>query len=252
VWLQLSEVDVELGGRTVVRGASASVAAGELVVIVGPNGAGKTTLLRVLLGLLPMDSGEIRWNGRVVEEPGAYFVPPRSAYTPQVPRLFSESLRDNLSLGRNPDSRAVERALRAAVLENDVAALERGLDTLVGPRGVKLSGGQVQRAAAARMFLANAELLVLDELSSALDAETEAELWRRLFERGRDVTCLVVSHRPAALRHADQVLVLGGGRLVEVRRASAAAALNVDLPLLPAFGAGQPDGGVDVGVGLEG
>ena len=225
---------------------------GSFTVVTGRIGSGKSTLLQVLLGLLPLDHGEILWNGEPVEEPSRFFVPPRSAYTPQVPRLFSESLRDNLSLGRNPDTRAVERALRAAVLENDVAALERGLDTLVGPRGVKLSGGQVQRAAAARMFLANAELLVLDELSSALDAETEAELWRRLFERGRDVTCLVVSHRPAALRHADQVLVLGGGRLVEVRRASAAAALNVDLPLLPAFGAGQPDGGVDVGVGLEG
>jgi ATP-binding cassette subfamily B protein len=100
------------------------------------------------------------------------------------------------------------------VLEPDLAALERRLDTLVGPRGVKLSGGQVQRTAAARMFVRDAELLIFDDLSSALDAETEAELWSRLFARGRDATCLVVSHRPAALRRADQVLLMDAGRVV--------------------------------------
>jgi ATP-binding cassette, subfamily B, bacterial len=130
-----------------------------------------------------------------------------------VPRLFSESLRENILLGRPDEPVALEAAIHAAVLEPDVAALQRGLDTLVGPRGVKLSGGQVQRAAAARMFVGDAELLVFDDLSSALDAETEAELWARLFARGRDVTCLVVSHRPAALQRADQVLVMDAGRL---------------------------------------
>jgi ABC-type multidrug transport system fused ATPase/permease subunit len=92
--------------------------------------------------------------------------------------------------------------------------MENGLDTLIGPRGVKLSGGQVQRAAAARMFIRGAELLVFDDLSSALDAETEGQLWSRLFARHRDVTCLVVSHRPLALRRADQILLIDGGRLV--------------------------------------
>jgi ATP-binding cassette subfamily B protein len=187
---------------------------GSFTVVTGRIGAGKTTLLHVLLGLLPRDAGEIRWNGRPVDDPGSFFVPPRSAYTPQVPRLFSETLRENLLLGLPDDRAALEAAMHAAVLEPDLTALERGLDTLVGPRGVKLSGGQVQRAAAARMFVRDAELLVFDDLSSALDAETEAELWARLFARGRDLTCLVVSHRPAALRRADQVLLMDGGRLV--------------------------------------
>ena len=178
------------------------------------SAAGKTTLLHALLGLLPRDAGEVRWNGRPVDDPGAFFVPPRSAYTPQVPRLFSETLRENLLLGWPDDPAALDRAVRAAVLEPDLAALERGLDTLVGPRGVKLSGGQIQRTAAARMFVRDAELLVFDDLSSALDAETEAELWRRLFARGRDATCLVVSHRPAALRRADQVLLMEAGQIV--------------------------------------
>jgi ATP-binding cassette subfamily B protein len=187
---------------------------GSFTVITGRIGAGKTTLLQVLLGLLSRDGGEIRWNGRLVDDPGAFFVPPRSAYIPQLPRLFSETLRDNLLLGLRDDPAALDRAIHAAVLESDLAALENGLDTLVGPRGVKLSGGQVQRAAAARMFVRDAELLVFDDLSSALDVETEAELWTRLFDRGRDVTCLVVSHRPTALRRADQVLLMDSGRLV--------------------------------------
>ena len=199
-----------------VRGivdVSFSVQRGSFTVITGRIGAGKTTLLRVLLGLAPRDCGEIRWNGEIVDDPVSFFVPPRSAYTPQIPRLFSETLRENLLLGRPDDSSALNAAIHAAVMEPDVAEFERGLDTLVGPRGVKLSGGQVQRAAAARMFVRNAELLVFDDLSSALDVETEAELWSRLFERGGDVTCLVVSHRPVALRRADQILVMDAGRL---------------------------------------
>jgi ATP-binding cassette subfamily B protein len=201
------------GGSGIVD-VSFTLERGSFSVITGRVGAGKTTLLNALLGLLPCAAGEVRWNGRLVEDPATFFVPPRSAYTPQVPRLFSETLRENLLLGRSEHPLAVDRAVHAAVLEEDARALERGLDTLVGPRGVKLSGGQVQRAAAARMFIREAELLVLDDLSSALDADTEAELWARLFSRGRDVTYLVVSHRPAALSRADQVLLMHGGRLV--------------------------------------
>jgi ATP-binding cassette subfamily B protein len=193
-----------------IAGVSLELRRGSFTVVTGRIGSGKTTLLQALLGLLPLDAGEIRWNGRRVEDPGSFFVPPRCAYTPQVPRLFSETLRENLLLGL--DAR-LDEAVHAAVLERDVAALARGLETPVGPRGVKLSGGQVQRAAAARMFVRDAELLVLDDLSSALDAETEAELWARLFARGAGVTCLVVSHRPAALRRADQVVLLEAGRV---------------------------------------
>src|SRR5690606_1412095 len=114
---------------------------------------------RTLLGLLPPDGGEVRWNGAPVADPMTFFLPPRSAYTPQVPRLFSEPLRANILMGLPEDEADLARALRAAVLEPDVAALEAGLDTLVGPRGVRLSGGQVQRAAAARMLVRDAELL---------------------------------------------------------------------------------------------
>jgi ATP-binding cassette, subfamily B, bacterial len=195
-----------------------TLARGSFTVITGPIGSGKTTLLRALLGLLPAQAGEVYWNGRLVTNPATFFAPPQAAYTPQVPRLFSQSLRDNILLGLPETEVDLAQALRAAVLEGDITTLENGLETIVGPRGVRLSGGQVQRTAAARMFVRRPQLLVFDDLSSALDVETEQTLWERLFagldENGERPTCLVVSHRQPALRRADQVVVLGNGRRV--------------------------------------
>ncbi len=185
-------------------------------MVTGRVGAGKTTLLRLLMGLLPREAGEIQWNGTLVADPASFFVPPRCAYVPQVPRLFSDSLRDNILLGLSAEA-LLPDAVNAAVLDADLAQFERGLDTMIGSRGVRLSGGQLQRAAAARAFVRRAELLVVDDLSSALDVETEHELWKRLLnaaeESRRRPTILAVSHRRAALRRADQVIVLKDGRV---------------------------------------
>jgi ATP-binding cassette, subfamily B, bacterial len=193
---------------------------GSFTVITGQIGAGKSTLLRALLGLLPRQSGEIYWNGRLVSDPAAFFRPPRCAYTAQVPRLFSDTLRDNILLGLPEDQVDLTGAVRLSVLDEDVSGFEKGLDTLVGPKGIRLSGGQVQRAAAARMFVRAPELMVFDDLSSALDVETEQKMWERFDQRqgsGRDrLTCLVVSHRRLVLRRADQILVMKDGR-VEAR-----------------------------------
>ncbi|HEX9018266.1 MAG TPA: ABC transporter ATP-binding protein [Anaerolineaceae bacterium] len=200
-----------------ISSANLSLRRGTLTVITGRVGSGKTTLLRVLMGLLPKESGEIYWNDSVVQDPGAFFVPPRSAYTPQVPRLFSSTVRNNILLGLNRTDRDILQAARLAVLENDLEGLENGLDTMVGPRGVKLSGGQAQRTAATRMLVRQPELLVFDDLSSALDVETERLLWERLFDRrsdgGAGTTCLVVSHRRPVLRRADQIIVMKNGRV---------------------------------------
>jgi ATP-binding cassette subfamily B protein len=185
---------------------------GECVVITGRIGSGKTTLLRVLLGLLPAETGTLTWNGRGVIDPASFMTPPRTAYTPQVPRLFSETLRDNILLGLPEERVNLQGALHTAVLESDIAGLDQGLATRIGPRGVKLSGGQAQRTAAARMLVRDPELLVFDDLSSALDVETERVLWQRIVERA-EVTSLVVSHRRAVLRRADHIIVLADGKL---------------------------------------
>ena len=187
---------------------------GTLTVITGRIGSGKTTLLRALLGLLPLDGGEVRWNGATVDDPALFFVPPRSAYVPQLPRLFSGSLRENILLGRDSDPAAIVAAIYASVLERDLAVLPEGLETRIGSRGVRLSGGQVQRAAAARALVRPAELLVVDDLSSALDVDTERALWERLIdEPATRRTILAVSHRRPALRRADHIVVLKDGRV---------------------------------------
>lgn len=195
-----------------IEDVSFRIERGAFTVITGRMGSGKTTLLRTLLGLLPRDGGTIRWNGDVIEDPGSMLVPPRCAYTAQVPRLFSETLRDNILLGLSEDRVDLGTAIRDAVFEADLKDLEKGLDTRVGSRGVKLSGGQIQRAAAARMYVRKPQLYVFDDLSSALDVETERALWARLFER-EGTTCLAVSHRRVALRRAHHIVVLKDGRV---------------------------------------
>ena len=200
------------GSPNGIREIDLELPRGTLTVITGRIGSGKTTLLRTLLGLLPLADGEIRWNERRVRDAGSFFVPPRAAYTSQTPRLFSNSLRENILLGLKKGDADIEQALYLAVMEHDLVEMEKGLDTRVGPRGVRLSGGQIQRTAAARMLIRPAELYVFDDLFSALDVETERLLWERLFARP-GATYLVVSHRRPVLSRADQIIVLKDGRI---------------------------------------
>jgi ATP-binding cassette subfamily B protein len=199
-------------GRGIDR-ISLSLTRGALTVVTGRVGSGKTTLLRVILGLLPRESGRVAWNGRPVHDLASFMVPPRVAYTPQIPRLFSDSLRENILLGVPETDHVLERALRLAILDRDLPQLESGLETMVGPRGTRLSGGQVQRTAAARMLVRGSDFLVVDDLSSALDVDTEQALWDGLLAQ-ESFTVLAVSHRRGLLRRADQVIVLAEGKVV--------------------------------------
>lgn len=185
---------------------------GQFLVITGRIGSGKSTLVRTLLGLLPKQQGEILWNGEKVD-PATFLMPPRAAYTPQVPRLFSDTLRENIIQGKQGNTdQAMEKAIRLAVLDKDIQQLDQGLETSVGPRGVMLSGGQIQRSATARMLMTEADLFIFDDLSSALDVETEQQVWEGLFQE-KQVTCIAVSHRKAALTKADHIIVMKDGRI---------------------------------------
>lgn len=211
--LDVADLHVHLDDTDQVCGIDLEIVRGQLVVLTGPVGAGKSVLLRALLGLVPRAGGAIAWNGDSIGDPSAVLVPPRVAYVPQVPRLFSETLADTVLLGLDPSG--LDVALALACLDDDLADLPDGLLTMVGPKGVRLSGGQVQRAAAARAFVRQPELLVIDDLSSALDVATESRLWDGLFAAADgNLTVLAVSHRPRVLERADQVVRLDAGRRV--------------------------------------
>ena len=204
-----------------IENISFQIPQGSFTVITGRIGCGKTTLLRVLQGLLPKQRGTITWNGQAIEQPADFFVPPRTAYTPQAPRLLSASLKENLLLGLAENEALLADAIYRAVLEEDIAGMAHGLETEIGTHGVRLSGGQAQRSAAARMFVRQPQLIIVDDLSSALDVNTERLLWQRLFDlthadHAKRPTCLVVSHRRAALRRADQIIILKDGKIEDI------------------------------------
>jgi len=219
--LEVVDLSFHYPGTTAgIDGVNLKVGDGEFVVVTGRIGSGKTTLLRTALGLLPASRGTVLWNGEPVEEVSEFMVPPRAAYTPQVPRLFSMSLLENLVLGDDVDDEFVDESVYIATMTRDIDMMPDGLETMIGPRGVRLSGGQVQRSASARMFTRRPQLLVLDDVSSALDVETEKLLWERLFTARSGVATLVVSHRQPAMVRADQIIVMEDGRVVATGTAS--------------------------------
>ncbi|WP_310962323.1 ABC transporter ATP-binding protein [Nocardioides terrisoli] len=195
-------------GTIGVDGVDLVVRRGELVLLVGAVGSGKSSLLGALAGLVS-SRGEISWNGRLVTDPQVALRPGRVAHVAQVPRVLSGTFAGNVGLD-HPD-RAVLPALTAARMARDVDDAG-GPDALVGHRGVRLSGGQVQRLALARALACDAELLLADDVSSALDAATEIELWAAL--RERRATVVGATSKAAALEQADRVVVLHGGRVV--------------------------------------
>lgn len=195
-----------------VRGIDLTIERGSFTVLTGEVGSGKSTLLRALLGLAHQAevTGTVEWNGRLLTDRAAFLVPPNAAFLPQVPQLISDSVGDNIGLGPVDEFQLV-RSLELAAVSADIADMPSGIGTMIGPRGLRLSGGQRQRVATARALVHAPELVVLDDLSSALDVETELQLWHNLAAAG--MTVLAVSHRAVAFERADRVVRLVAGRL---------------------------------------
>lgn len=202
----------------VLDNVSLQIQAGEKVALVGASGGGKTTLVQVVLGLYAPQSGCVYFNNVPVTEIGMDIVREHVVTVLQHPALFNDTLRMNLSLGRELSDDELWQALEIAQLTETVKNLENGLETLLGQRGVRLSGGQRQRVAVARMILAKPKIVILDEATSALDTETESKLHHALNEFLKDKTTLIIAHRLSAVKQADRVFVFDQGRIIEEGR----------------------------------
>ena len=205
--------------QPVFRRVSLAVAPGEVVALVGPSGAGKSTVLSLLFRFYDVDAGSVTFEGVDVRKLPLAELRRSLAMVAQEPVLFAGTLRANIAYARdNVSDAAVERAARDANAHQFISQFPEGYDTLVGERGVKLSGGQKQRIAIARALIADPRVLILDEATSNLDAESESLVQQALARLMKGRTTLVVAHRLSTVRDADRILVVDGGEIVEQGR----------------------------------
>ena len=202
-------------GVDVLNGINLTINPGEKIALVGASGGGKSTLVQVLIGLYPARQGMVYYDGAPVTQIGLSVVREHVATVLQHPALFNDTVRTNLTLGRDCADANLWQALEIAQLRGTVAAMHNGLDTIVGRQGVRLSGGQRQRLAIARMILSDPRVVILDEATSALDAETEYQLHTALSEFLQGRTTLIVAHRLSAIKQANHVYVFEAGTISE-------------------------------------
>ncbi|GBO89808.1 ABC transporter ATP-binding protein [Marinobacter salsuginis] len=215
VGLALRNIHFAYGEEEVLRGINLELAPGEKVALVGASGGGKSTLIQVILGMYTPQQGEVLIDGVPVQRIGLPCLREHVATVLQHPALFNDTVRQNLTLGREKPDAELWEALRIAQLDATVAAMHDQLDTVIGRQGVRLSGGQRQRLAIARMILSDPSVVILDEATSALDAETEFQLHRDLEAFLKQRTTLIIAHRLSAVKQADRACVFEDGRIIE-------------------------------------
>jgi ABC-type transport system involved in Fe-S cluster assembly fused permease/ATPase subunit len=213
--------------RIVLKGVSFTVPAGKTVAVVGPSGAGKSTISRILYRFYDIQSGSVTIDGQDIRDVTQASLRQCIGIVPQDTVLFNDTVRYNIAYGRIGASEAeIAEAARHAQIEKFIVELPQGYESMVGERGLKLSGGEKQRVAIARTILKNPPILMLDEATSALDTGTEREIQGALADVSRGRTTLVIAHRLSTVIDADEILVLDHGQIIERGRHSQLLALN--------------------------
>ena len=215
VSLTLRDIHFRYGDEPVLRGINLHLSPGEKVAVVGASGGGKSTLVQVILGMYTPQQGQVLINGVPVQRIGLPCLREHVATVLQHPALFNDTVRQNLTLGRDKPDESLWRALAIAQLDDTIAAMPNQLDTMIGRQGVRLSGGQRQRLAIARMVLSDPSIVILDEATSALDSDTEHRLHEALDEFLSQRTTLIIAHRLSAVKKADRACVFEDGRIIE-------------------------------------
>jgi len=213
--LSLEHVSFGYGKKRVLHDISMTVGTGKTVALLGHSGSGKTTLAQLILGLYAPQEGRINIDDIPTERIGLDVIRDHIALVLQTPKMFNDTLRRNLTLGRELPDEKLYDVLHVAQLDEVVAKLTDGLETMIGKDGIRLSGGERQRLAIARMLLHAPNVIILDESTSALDVQTESHLFTSLRDYLRGKTTLIIAHRLSTVEHADYVYFLDGGRIVE-------------------------------------
>lgn len=203
------------GSKKILEGINLMIPKGSKVAIIGASGSGKTTLAHLLVGLYPMDEGDILFDDVSIKEIGLDVVRDHLFLVLQNPQLFNATIAQNLMLDDKMDISAVQKALHIAQLDTFIQELPDGLETQIGKHGIRLSGGQRQRLSIARMVLQNPNIVVLDESTSALDVHTEAKLFTALESYLESKTTIMIAHRLSTIKKADYIYVLDKGKIVE-------------------------------------
>jgi len=213
--IELKNISFRYGDKEVIHDVSLAVPKGKVVALLGHSGSGKSTLAQIILGLYAIDKGDILFDGISVQEIGLDVVREHVALVLQNPRMFNDTLRQNISLGKEYSDAILLNALKIAQLAYLIEKLEDGLDTMIGKEGVRLSGGERQRLAIARMIVTNPNVIILDESTSALDVKTEQLLFEAMGDKLEGKTILIIAHRLSTISHADLVYVLKDGAVIE-------------------------------------